>query len=61
MKLALIVTGLVLAYLIGQLLFLWSSRNARPPPPPPEGWRTPEQMDEDDEAWKDDAGPRPPR
>ncbi len=58
MKIALIILGLAAAYLAGQLLMVWRSRNANLPPPPPGGWKKPAGWDEEDDDWPTPPGPR---
>jgi hypothetical protein len=55
-KAALIILGLVAAYLAGQLYTVWRSRNDNIPGPPPGGWNKPEDWDDEDDDW-----PQPPR
>jgi hypothetical protein len=58
-KTALIILGLAAAYLVGQLLMVWRSRNDNLPAPPPGGWKKQDNWDEGDD--KDDDRPPPPR
>jgi hypothetical protein len=57
MRLGWIIIGLVAAYLVGQLMMVWRTRN-QVPPPPPGGWRKGVFEDEVDEA--DDVPRKPP-
>ena len=43
--------GLAAAYLAGQLLIFWRSRNQNIPPPPPDGWKQTPGWDEEDDDW----------
>lgn len=51
MKIALVIVGLVAAYLVGQLLIFWRSRNRNIPPPPPGGWKQAPGWDDEDDDW----------
>jgi hypothetical protein len=57
LKIGWIIIGLVAAYLVGQLMMVWRTRN-QVPPPPPGGWRKGSFDDEDEDA--DDAPRKPP-
>ena len=57
MKIALIILGLAAAYLVGQLLMVWRTRNDNLPTPPPGGWKKQANWDDDE----DDDRPTPPR
>ena len=51
MTIALIIVGLAAAYLIGQLLIFWRSRNQDIPPPPPGGWKQTPGWDDEGDDW----------
>jgi hypothetical protein len=48
---ALLIVGLVAAYLVGQLLKVWRSRNVDLPAPPPGGWKRGGSWDDDEDDW----------
>lgn len=54
-----IIIGLVAAYLVGQLMMVWRTRN-QVPPPPPGGWRSGRFEDEVEGEDGDDAPRKPP-
>ena len=56
MKVALVIVGLVAAYLVGQLLMLWYSRNQNLPKPPPGGWKQRQGWEDEKDDWPE----RPP-
>lgn len=64
MKIAWIIIGLVAAYLAGQLLMFWRSRNRNLPKPPPGGWKQTPGWDDEEDDWPERPGrdrtPPPP-
>ena len=51
MKVALLIVGLVAAYLVGQLLMLWYSRNQNLPKPPAGGWKQRREWEDEQDDW----------
>ena len=49
MTIGLIILGLAAAYLVGQLLIFWRSRNDNLPKTPPGGWKKPGDEDDEDD------------
>ncbi len=62
-KVALLIVGLVAAYLVGQLLMFWHSRHQNLPKPPAGGWKQRPGWEDEDDDWPtrppggDDAPP----
>jgi len=50
-RIALLIIGLVAAYLVGQLLMFWYSRNQNLPKPPPDGWQQKPGWEDEDDDW----------
>jgi len=55
-KVALIILGLVAAYLAAQLYTFWRSRGDNIVGPPPGGWKKPADWDDEEDDW-----PQPPK
>jgi hypothetical protein len=53
MKVALVILGLVIAYLAGQLYTFWRSRNDNIVEPPPGGWKKLTDEDDEEDDWPD--------
>lgn len=56
MKLALIILGLVAAYLAAQLYTIWRTRHDGIVKPPPGGWKRPENWDDEEDDWPQQPG-----